>query len=198
MDSKVVSRIWWSLAMRGVLAILLGMGAFVFTGQTMLALVWMFGAFAVLSGVASLALAVRAGEAHQRWALLAVSGVLSITAGVAAFVWPGLTALAVVLLVAFWAIATGILEISFVLAAPISVPHPWLLACSGLLSVIFGVVLAAWPRAGAVSLTWLVGLYALAYGATQLYYAYRVQGLRHDVESLREAGQRVAGKRAQA
>jgi uncharacterized membrane protein HdeD (DUF308 family) len=132
MDTKVISRIWWSLVIRGALALIFGILAFAYTGQTMLALMYVFGAFAVLSGVASLAMAVRAEEAHQRWAMLTISGVVSIVAGVIAFAWPGLTALAAVIIVAIWAIATGTMEITFVLAAPVSVPHPWLmgLRCS--------------------------------------------------------------------
>lgn len=198
MDSKVASRIWWSLALRGALAILFGILAFVYTGQTLLALVYVFGAYAVVSGITSLVMAVRAGEAHQRWALLAVSGMLSVAAGVIAFVWPGITALAVVLLIAVWAITTGIMETTFALAAPGALPHRGLIAFSGILSVIFGTLLAVWPGAGAVSLTWLVGAYAIAHGATLLYYAFRLQGLRHDVESLRDVAQRVTGERAQA
>jgi uncharacterized membrane protein HdeD (DUF308 family) len=96
MDSKIVSRIWWSLAFRGVLAILFGIVALIYTGQTLLALIYVFGVFAVLGGITSLVTAVRAGEAHQRWGWLAASGILSVAAGVVAFVWPGITALAFV------------------------------------------------------------------------------------------------------
>jgi uncharacterized membrane protein HdeD (DUF308 family) len=178
MDSKIVSRIWWSLVLRGVLAILFGIVAFFYTGQTLLALVYVFGVFAVLSGLLSLVMAVRSGEAHQRWGWLAASGLLSVAAGVVAFVWPGLTALSVVLLVAAWAIVTGIMEIVFALAHPDTLAHPWLAGLSGAFSVVFGLLLVVWPRAGAVSLTWLLGIYALLYGATLLYYANRLQALR--------------------
>ncbi len=184
MDSKTASRIWWSLVIRGVLAIVFGIVAFIYTGQTLLALVLVFGVFAVLSGITSLVAAVRAGEAHQRWGWLAVSGLLSIAAGVMAFVWPGITALAFVLLVAAWAIFTGVMEITFALALPETLAHPWLMGLSGLLSVVLGIVLAVWPRAGAVSLTWLVGIYAIAYGVTLLYYAYLTRGVRNPVEAL--------------
>lgn len=188
MDSKMASRIWWSLAIRGVLAILFGIVAFIYTGQTLLALVFVFGVFAVLSGITTLVAAVRAGEAHQRWGWLAVSGVLSVAAGIVAFVWPGITALAFVYLVAGWAIVTGGAEIAFALAFPDTLAHPWLAGLSGLLSVAFGILLAVWPRAGAVTLTWLVGIYAIAYGATLLYYAYRLQALRHETQVVRDVG----------
>ena len=198
MDSKIVSRIWWSLALRGLLAVVFGIFAFVFTGQTMLALVYVFGVFATLTGVMSLTAAVRAGEAHQRWAMLALSGVLSISSGVIAFIWPGATALAVVLLIAFWAITTGTMEVAFALAQPSGLPHRGLAVFSGVLSVIFGILLAAWPPAGVVTLTWLVGIYAVSHGATLLYYAYRLQTLRHGVQSLRKFGQRAIAEGATA
>jgi uncharacterized membrane protein HdeD (DUF308 family) len=178
MDAKIVSRVWWSIALRGVLAILFGIVALFYTGQTLLALVYVFGVFAVLSGISALVAAVRAGEAHQRWGWLAASGLLSMAAGVVAFVWPGITALAAVLLVAAWAIVTGIMEIAFAVALPDTLAHSWLAGLAGALSVVFGLLLAVWPRAGAVTLTWLVGIYAIIYGATVLYYAYRLRLLR--------------------
>lgn len=197
MDSKIVSRIWWALAIQGVLAILFGIVAFFYTGQTLLALIFVFGVFAVLSGIASLVAAVRAGEAHQRWGWLAASGILSVAAGIVAFVWPGITALAFVFLIAAWAIVTGGAQIAFALALPETLAHPWLAGFSGLLSVIFGLLLAVWPRSGAVTLTWLLGIYAIAYGVTMLYYAYLLQGLRHGVQALRDRGQQMTTGHAQ-
>ncbi len=197
MDSKLTSRIWWSLVLRGVLAILFGIVAFFYTGQTLLALIYVFGVFAVLSGIAALTMAVRAGEAHQRWGWLAVSGILGVLVGVVAFVWPGLTALSFVFLVAAWAILAGVAEIAFALAMPGTLAHPWLAGLSGLLSVLFGILLAVWPRSGVVTLTWLIGIYAIAYGASLLYYAFVLQGLRSAVGSLGNLGRRSATGGAQ-
>ncbi len=190
MQSKFVSHVWWSLAIRGVLAILFGIVALIYTSQTLLALVFVFGVFAVLSGISSLVTAVRAGEVHQRWGWLAVSGVLSIAAGVVAFVWPGITALAFVYLIAAWAIVTGVAEIAFALALPDTLAHPWLAVLSGCLSVLFGILLAALPGAGALAITWVIGIYAIAYGAVLLYYAYRLQALRREAAALGEPVQR--------
>ncbi|MGZ3679765.1 MAG: HdeD family acid-resistance protein [Ktedonobacterales bacterium] len=197
MGSKIVSRIWWSLAIRGVLAILFGIVAFFYTGQTLLALVYVFGIFAVLSGISTLVTAVRAGEAHQRWGWLAASGIVGVAAGIVAFVWPGFTALAFVYLIAAWAIVTGVAEIAFALALPDTLAHPWLAGFSGLLSVIFGILLAVWPRSGATALTWLVGIYAIVYGATMLYYAYLLQGMRSEAQALSNLVRRTAIARAQ-
>jgi uncharacterized membrane protein HdeD (DUF308 family) len=164
MDSKIVSGIWWSLVIRGILAILFGIVAFFYTGQTLVALVYVFGVFALLSGIATLIAAVRAGEAHQRWGWLAASGLLGVAAGVVSFVWPNPTAVAFVYLVAAWAILSGVSEIAFALALPETLAHPFWAAFSGALSVLFGVLLAVWPKSGETALVWLIGIYAIAYG----------------------------------
>lgn len=190
MDTTIASRIQWWLGLRGALAIVFGILAFFYTGQTLLALIFVFGVFAVISGVTTLVTAVRAGEAHMRWGWLAASGILSVAAGVAAFVWPGFTALAFVYLVAAWAIFTGMAEIVFAMAMPGTLAHPWLAGISGLLSVIFGVLLGVWPRSGAVTLTWLLGIYAIAYGASLIYYAFVLRSLRQGAQTADKVGSR--------
>jgi uncharacterized membrane protein HdeD (DUF308 family) len=195
MDTKIVSQMWWSLVLRGALAVLFGIVALFYTGQTLLALVFVFGFFALLNGILAIVAAVRAGEAHLRWGLLAFSGIIGVAAGLVSFIWPGLTALALVYIVASWAIITGVAEIAFALAVPEALPQPWLAGISGALSVLFGFLLAVWPRSGAVTLTWLLGIYAIAYGISQLYNAYRLRALRSDVQALRGAGRRVPSER---
>jgi uncharacterized membrane protein HdeD (DUF308 family) len=183
-DTKIVSRTWWALVLRGVLAIVFGIIALIFTGQTLLVLVYVFGAFALISGITEIVTAVRAGEAHMRWGWLAVAGIVGVAAGIVSFVWPGITALALLFLIAAWALVSGVAEIVFALAGPDTLAHPWLAALSGALSVVFGILLVVWPRSGVIALTWLVGIYAIIYGVTQFYYAYRLQAMRHEVRSL--------------
>jgi uncharacterized membrane protein HdeD (DUF308 family) len=147
-------------------------------------LVYVFGAFALLSGLMEIVTAVRAGEAHLRWGWLAVAGVAGVAAGIVSFVWPGITALALLFVIAAWAIVSGVAEIAFALSWPDTLAHPWLGVLSGALSVVFGILLVVWPRSGVIALTWLVGIYAIIYGATQLYYAYRLQALQREVRSF--------------
>jgi len=184
MDTKIVSRIWWAVALRGILAVLFGIIALIYTGQTLLALVYVFGAFALLSGLMEIITAVRAGEAHVRWGWLAVAGIVGVLAGIVSFVWPGITALALLFVIAAWAIISGVAEIAFALSWPDTLAHPWLAALSGAISVVVGILLVVWPRSGVIALTWLVGIYAIIYGATQLYYAYRLQALQREVRSF--------------
>lgn len=189
MDTKMVSRIEWSLIVRGVLAIVFGIIAFIYTKQTLLALVYFFGAFALLSGLLEIIAAVGAGELQLRWGWLVFAGLIGIAAGVVSFVWPNITALALVYIIAAWALVSGVAEIAFALTWPEVVEHPWFAGLSGALSLVFGVLLAVWPRSGAVSLTWLLGIYAILYGATLLYRAYRLHASRHEGRALLGRGQ---------
>jgi len=178
MVAQIASRIRWSIALRGVLALLFGVIALFFTGQTLLALVLVFAVFAVLFGLTAVVMAVRAGETHHRWGWLVVSGLVSILAGIVSVVWPGLTALTMVYLVAIWAIVTGTAEVVFAFHWPDTLAQAWLMGISGMVSVFVGLLLAIWPRVGALTLTWLVGIYAIIYGALLLFYAYRLPGAR--------------------
>lgn len=184
MDSKIVTRIWWAMVFRGILAILFGILALIFTGQTLLVLVYSFGVFALLTGLAEIVTAVRAGEAHMRWGWLAFAGIVGVVAGILTFVWPGITALALLFVIAAWALVSGVAEIIFALSWPDTLAHPWLAALSGALSVVFGILLVVWPRSGVIALTWLVGIYAIIYGANQLYYAYRLRAMRQEARSF--------------
>jgi uncharacterized membrane protein HdeD (DUF308 family) len=188
LDKSMVSRIWWAIVLRGIVAILFGIVALFYTGSTLLALVYVFGIYAVLNGLFAIVAAVRAGEAHRRWGWLVVAGNVGVAAGIISFVWPGITALAVVFVVAAWAIISGVAEIGFALSWPDTLAHPWLAALSGAVSVAYGVLLAVWPRSGAVALTWPLGIYAVAYGISLLYYAYRLQALRNDVGAATGVG----------
>jgi uncharacterized membrane protein HdeD (DUF308 family) len=194
MDAKIVSGIWWSLVIRGVLAILFGLVTFFYTGQTITALIYVFGVFALLSGAVTLVAAVRTGEAHRRWGWLAASGLISVAAGVVSLVNPNATALAFVYLVAAWAILSGVAEVAFALALPQTLAHPWLEALTGALSVLFGVLLAVWPKSGETALIWLIGIYAILYGASMLYHAFLLQAARTGVQTLGNARQRLAGE----
>jgi uncharacterized membrane protein HdeD (DUF308 family) len=194
MDAKIVSGIWWSLVIRGVLAILFGLVTFFYTGQTITALIYVFGVFALLSGAVTLVAAVRTGEAHQRWGWLAASGLIGVAAGVVSLVNPNATALAFVYLVAAWAILSGVAEVAFALALPQTLAHPWLEALSGALSVLFGVLLAVWPKSGETALIWLIGIYAILYGASMLYHAFLLQAARTGVQTLGNARQRLASE----
>jgi uncharacterized membrane protein HdeD (DUF308 family) len=172
----VLSRNWWMLALRGLAAIVFGVLAFVWPDITLFALVLLFGAYMLVDGIFAIVAAVRAAGREARWWLLLIEGVLGVLAGLVAAFWPGLTALALLYFIAAWAIVTGILEIVAAIRLRREIEGEWALGLSGVLSVLFGVLLAVIPApAGLLSLVWLIGAYALAFGVLLLVLAFRVR-----------------------
>src|ERR671913_285847 len=172
----VLSRNWWMLALRGLAAMVFGVLAFVWPGITLWALVLLFGAYMLVDGIFAIVAAVRAAGREARWWLLLIEGVLGVLAGLVAFFWPGLTALALLYFIAAWAIVTGIMEIVAAISLRQEIEGEWALGLSGLLSVIFGVLLVVLPApAGLLSLVWLIAAYAAATGVLLLILAFRLR-----------------------
>jgi uncharacterized membrane protein HdeD (DUF308 family) len=160
----------------GLAAIVFGVLAFVWPGITLWVLVLLFGAYMLVDGTFAIVAAVRAAGREARWWLLLIEGVLGVLAGLVAVFWPGLTALALLYFVAAWAIVSGILEIIGAIRLRQEIEGEWALGLSGALSVLFGVLLAVIPApAGLLSLVWLIGAYALAFGVLLLVLAFRLR-----------------------
>jgi uncharacterized membrane protein HdeD (DUF308 family) len=173
-----LARYWWAVALRGLLAVLFGLAAFFWPGITLVTLVFLFGAYALVDGVFALVSAFRADD---RWPLL-FEGVVGIAAGVVAFVWPGITALALLYLIAAWAIITGILEIVAAVRLRKVIENEWLLALGGVASIILGVILVVAPGAGALGLVWAIGAYAILFGIALIALGFRLRGLKDRFE----------------
>ena len=165
---------WWIVALRGVLAILLGIAAFVLPGATMLALVTVFAAFAILDGVFGIVQAIRGARRRERWGLLLLNGLLAIVIGVATIVWPDITVLAFVLMIAAWALASGALMLATALDLKTSHGR-WLLVFGALISIAYGALLFISPLVGALVLTWWVGAHALVLGVTLIGLAFKLR-----------------------
>jgi uncharacterized membrane protein HdeD (DUF308 family) len=147
-----LTRNWWMAALRGTLAVIFGVAAFVWPGMTFEVLVLLFGAYAFVDGVLVLGFGlVVAGDGEQWWPLV-LSGILGIGLGVVTFARPETMALALVYVVGFWAIVTGLLEIVAAIRLRDVVSGEWLMGLSGALSIIFGVLVVAQPNAGALAL----------------------------------------------
>jgi uncharacterized membrane protein HdeD (DUF308 family) len=170
---------WWAMALRGVFAILFGLAALFLTGPTLLSLVLLFSAYMLVDGVFGIVAAVRAARQGERWVLLVLEGILNIAVGIIALLMPGLTVIAFVLLLAAWSLVSGGLMIGA--AFRLSKDHGrWWLAVAGIVSMIFGVLLAIAPVIGAVVLTWWLGAYALVFGVTLLVLAFRLRARKDD------------------
>jgi uncharacterized membrane protein HdeD (DUF308 family) len=167
---------WWTLALRGIIAILFGLAALLRPDIALGALILLFGAYALVDGVFAI-VGVFGGTrgGTPRW-LLFLEGVLSILAGIIAFVFPGLTAIALLYLVAIWAVFTGIAEIATAIRLRQEIRGEWALILGGILSVLFGLLLAVLPGVGILSLIWLIGAYAIAFGVLLVIAAFRVRG----------------------
>jgi len=148
---------------RGLAAILFGVLTLVWPGISLTVLVYLFGIFAVISGITAMSVALRSRE-EPHWGVMLFEGILGVLAGVVALIWPGITALAFLYLLAAWAIITGVLELVAPLSFPMSAGRGFLMAVSGILSIVFGVLIAAQPASGLLAVTWLIGVYAILFG----------------------------------
>jgi uncharacterized membrane protein HdeD (DUF308 family) len=165
--------------LRGVLAIIIGVVAFAAPVATLLSLVLLFSAYMLVDGVFAIVAAIRAARANERWGLLVLEGIVSIATGVIAFLWPGITVIAYVLLVAAWAIVTGALMLGA--AFRLNLNHGrWWLVLGGIASLAYGVLLVIAPLIGALVLTWWFGAYALVFGVFMLVLAFRLRAHRDE------------------
>lgn len=153
---------WWLFLVRGLMAVIFGVIALVWPGITVLALVTLFGAYVIVDGFFSFVQAFRV-EGRVRWSLVAW-GLISVAAGIAVLLWPGITALVLIYMIGFWAILTGFVEIMAAVAFRKEMTNEWALALGGVLSIAVGAFMVIAPGSGAVALVWLIGAYAIAFG----------------------------------
>jgi uncharacterized membrane protein HdeD (DUF308 family) len=171
---SVLQRNWWAVAIRGVLGIVVGVIALLMPAATMLALVLLFAAYMVVDGIFAIVAAVRATHRGDRWGFLVLEGIVSLAAGALAVLWPGLTVLAFVLLVAAWAIVSGCLLLMAAVRLDIGGSRWWMILGGGA-SVVYGVLLIVAPLIGALVLTWWFGAYAIVFGIALLVLALRLR-----------------------
>lgn len=152
-----------ALLFRGILAVIFGVLVLAWPRLSLVVLVLVFGIYAVVGGIVAVVDALRRTH-EQSWGLLLVEGILSIIVGVVALVWPAITAFAFLFLIAAWAIVVGVMEIVGAFTLPLGTGRQWLLGLAGLASIIFGVLIATWPRAGLLTVIWLIGIYAIVFG----------------------------------
>lgn len=152
------------LLVRGAVGIVFALFAFVWPGLTILALVAIFAAYALLDGLTTLWLGLMSTSTEQRPWAPALRGLVGIAAGVFTFLWPIVTTLTLLLVVAVWAVATGMLEVVAAIRFRRVIQHEWLLALNGVLSIVFGLFLFGFPALGLIGIAWALAAYALASG----------------------------------
>ena len=159
-----LSQNWWLVVLGGVLAILFGVLAFVWPSITWLTLIVMFGVYAIVDGIIAIVSGLSRTKESARWWTFLVEGLLGIGAGVVALVWPGLTSLVLIYMIASWAIITGILEIVAAIRLRNEITNEWVLGLGGLVSIGLGVLLFFEPVAGGLAIIWTIAAYALIFG----------------------------------
>src|SRR5664279_5032445 len=172
---QLVARNWWLFLLRGFAAITFGVLSLIWPGISLVTLILLFGAYALVDGVFALAAAiVGRGNAELRWWLVLV-GLLGVGIGITIFLWPGLTALTLLYFIAGWIVATGLLQVIGAIELRKAIENEWWLILDGILSVLFGVLLFIMPGAGAVALIWLVAVFAIAFGILMVGFAFKVK-----------------------
>jgi len=176
---QTLARNWWAIVLRGIFAILFGLGAFFWPGLTLAVLVLLYGAYLFVDGIFAVlwALAKR-NEGSFSWQVFLI-GLASLAAGVLTLVWPGVTAIALLYLIAVWAIIRGIFEILAAFHLRKELRNEWLLALNGVLSIVFGVILIVAPGAGALAVLWLIGSFAIVVGIVMIALGFRLKGLKN-------------------
>ncbi len=179
-DVTALARRWWALALRGVVALLFGLLTFLRPGATLAAFVLLFGLYALVDGALYVVAALRqrhaSTERRRHWGMLLAAGVTGIAVGGLTLWYPGATALFLLYTVAGWALVTGVSEIVAAVQLRKAITGEWLLALSGVLSVLFGLLLVVAPGAGALALALWVAAYAVAAGLVLLARAFRLRG----------------------
>jgi uncharacterized membrane protein HdeD (DUF308 family) len=174
-----LSHNWGWMVVRGIAAVCFGVLALLVPGVTIAVLVLLWGAYALADGILSLISAFRIRDRGRPfWALLAV-GILGIGAGILTFAWPAITALVLLAFIAGWALFVGVLQIVAAVRLRKSIEHEWLLGISGALSVVFGALMLISPGAGALAVLWMIGAYAIAFGALLIALGFKLRSHTH-------------------
>jgi uncharacterized membrane protein HdeD (DUF308 family) len=166
------------LALRGVAGILFGIGAFIWPGLTLAALVLLFGAYVFVDGIFAVVAGIGMRRQLSLWWLMVLEGLAGIVLGVLTFRSPDTTALVLLSFIAAWSIVTGNFSIVTAVRIRKVIANEWLMILSGVVSIIFGILLFLQPGAGALSIVWLIGAYALLFGILTLSLSLRLRGAR--------------------
>jgi uncharacterized membrane protein HdeD (DUF308 family) len=175
-----LARNWWALLIRGIVAIIFGILAFMWPTATILAIGILFGAYAFVDGIFAIVSAVRAAEAHERWWPFLIEGIIGIVIAAITFYDIRITLLALYFTIAAWAFLTGILEIVAAFQLRKQIANEIWLIIGGVASIIFGVLMIYYPLAGVLAIIWLIGAYAIVFGIIMIAFSFRLR--RHATE----------------
>lgn len=170
---RTLSETWWVHLLRGAMAVIFGVVAWAWPSLALEALVVLFGIYALADGTMALLTLFRGR--HGPWWAHVVDGLVSLAAGVIALAWPGITAVALVIVIATWALLGGAAQIVTAVRLRRLLEREWLMMLNGVLAIAFAVLLLALPSTGLVSLVWLLGLYAIVAGVALIVFGVRLR-----------------------
>ena len=180
---ELLSKYWWVLVIRGVMAIALGVFAFVWPQGTITALVLVFGGIALVDGTLAVVASIAGRSLTPYWGVLLLQGLLGIGVGVLTLFNPAITAVALLIYIAVWAIGMGVLQVIAAVRLHHDIPGERWLALSGIAGVAFGILLIRNPAAGALGVLWLIGSYALVWGGMLMVGGFDVRRLNKQVSA---------------
>lgn len=175
----MLAKNWWLVLLRGIVSILFGIVAFAWPGLTLVTLVLFYGAFALVDGVIALASAFTGGAKPVPTWWLVLVGLAGIAAGIVTFLWPGLTAIVLVVFIGAWALVHGIFEIIGAIKLRKEIDNEWMLILAGVISVLFGLMILFAPGAGALGLIWAIAAYSIVFGVLLIGLSFRLR--KHNV-----------------
>jgi uncharacterized membrane protein HdeD (DUF308 family) len=183
---ELLARNWWVILLRGLFAIAFGIMAFVWPGLTLAALIILFAVYAIVDGVLAIIAGVTGAAPNGRWYTFVLWGLLGVLVGIATILYPGLTALTLLYLIAIWAIVRGVMEIVAAVQLRKVLDNEWILVLAGALSILFGVLLIARPGAGALTVLWLIGAASIAVGILLVILSFRFKALKGRIDIARD------------
>jgi uncharacterized membrane protein HdeD (DUF308 family) len=182
--ATLLKKSWWILLVRGLAALLFGVIALVWPRLTVGTLILYFGAFALVGGISDVIGSIVNRKEDEYWWLVLLGGLASLVAGVLVFVWPQLTALFLLYIIAARALVTGILDIIAAIRLRKEIEGELLLILGGLASVLFGLIAFIRPGAGALAVISLIAIYAIFVGGILIFLAFRMRRWGKKLEKL--------------
>ena len=178
-----VTNRWWVVLLRGICGVVFGILAFVWPGLTLLSLVLLYGAYALVDGILSIGCGVAGRAATRSWWVMIIVGLLGVAAGIVTFMYPGITAIVLLVIIAFAAIVRGVFEIAAGIRLRKEIEGEFWLILGGVLSIVFGVFLLLRPGVGALAVVWLIGGYAIVFGIIAMMLSFRLRALQERLAS---------------
>lgn len=181
MEDSIFTTYSWVLILRGILAVLFGLLALLWTGLTLELLVFIFAAYALIDGTLAIIHSFGASKEGKKWWVLLLEGLCGIALGVLVLVWPAMVIMILIYLIAIWALLTGVVEFFVSFAIPWGEWPKWLMFFAGILSIVLGILMFAYPIATVAVLIWFLGAYCLVFGIMLIAMGFKVYGSRNKV-----------------